>query len=141
MAGPAPRAEHPPMDPLRTLLVDDSAAFRQAARRFLAGLDAIDVVVDVGSGEEALRLLVDVPFDLVLLDLRMPGMDGIEVLRRMAVLPEPRPAVVVLTLHDGPAYRAAAEAAGAFAFVPKAELAAALPVAVGRVRAALGVEP
>lgn len=127
--------------PLRTLLVDDSLPFRQAASRFLGGIAAVTLVADVGCGEDAVRVVEAVPIDLVLLDVHMPGMNGMEVLRRLGARAGPRPAVVMLTLHDGPAYRAAAEAAGAYAFVAKADMGQQLPLVIDRLCATVEAAP
>ena len=86
--------------PIRVLLVDDHAVVREGLEALL-GLEAdLKVAGSVGSGDEALAFCEEHPPDVVLLDLRLPGKDGLDVL---ALLRERHPAVRVLMLssHDG----------------------------------------
>ena len=78
------------------LIVDDDAAMRDALGEAVRDL-GYDLQ-EAASGAEALRLLDAHPIDAVLLDLRMPGMDGLEVLRRIRARAHPPP-VTVLTAH------------------------------------------
>ncbi|MBB4660669.1 response regulator transcription factor [Conexibacter arvalis] len=66
------------------LAVDDQEVFRRTARRLLAAAPGFEQVGEAASGPEALRLAAELRPDLVLLDVRMPGMDGIETARRLA---------------------------------------------------------
>jgi NarL family two-component system response regulator LiaR len=99
-------------DVVTVLLVDDHALVRGGVRAFLDTQPDLDVVGEAGSGEEAVRLAeIHVP-DVVLMDLVMPGMDGIEATKRVRGV-SPRSQVVVLTsFHDDsfvfPAIRAGA---------------------------------
>ena len=91
-------ADHcpPPIPQARILVVDDEPTTREAIVR---GLILMDYRVDeAASGSQALDKLSALPYDLVLLDLRMPGMDGVEVMKRVQ---ETRPGllVIVLTAH------------------------------------------
>jgi DNA-binding response OmpR family regulator len=81
------------MDPIRVLIVDDEAELVTALeeRLNLRGFEASGVT----TGAEALALLADVPFDVVLLDLKMPGLGGLEVIRRIK---EERPGLQVILL-------------------------------------------
>jgi DNA-binding NarL/FixJ family response regulator len=111
---------------VRTLLVDDHPGFLVAARRVLATLPVRVVVVgEAHDGEEALRLLDALRPALLLLDLRLPGVDGLTVLRQAKARPRP-PLVVVVTLYDQEEFRAAAADAGADGFVAKRSLTSAL---------------
>ena len=92
---------------IRVLLVDDSPLFLASAARVLAADPCVDIVGQVSSGPAALDQLAQVDCDLVLVDLVMPEMNGLEVARRIRELPRP-PRVVVLTLDDAAEYRAAA---------------------------------
>ncbi|WP_341530810.1 response regulator transcription factor [Nostoc sp. UHCC 0302] len=113
------------MSPLRILLVDDSFAFLESAARFLA-LDArLEIVGRVLSGEEALEQIPQLSPDLVLMDLAMPGMNGLEATRQIKAQ-SATPYVVVLTLNDGTEYQTAALAVGADGFVTKSEIGTAL---------------
>jgi DNA-binding NarL/FixJ family response regulator len=102
----------------RTLLVDDSSSFLRAAEDFLSTEPGIEVVGRAFSGRDAVALADQLHPDLVIMDLNMPEMNGLEATRLLKVQPN-RPRVVILTLHDIPDYRAAAREAGADGFLPK----------------------
>lgn len=84
---------------MRILLVDDEALARGRLAALLAADDDHEVVGEAGSGEECLKLVAGCRPDVVLLDIRMPGMDGIETARHLAALSEP-PAVIFVTAYD-----------------------------------------
>ncbi len=84
------------MSPIRLLLVDDEVDFRAATRKALERRGF--VVIEAESGEQALEAIRSEKFGLVLLDLRLPGMDGIESLRRIREI-EPELPVIILTGH------------------------------------------
>jgi two-component system response regulator AlgR len=86
-------------DAIRTLIVDDEAPARERLRRLLAGIEEVAVVGEAASGNEALELCARLAPDVVLLDIRMPGMDGIEAARHLTSLEEP-PAVIFTTAYD-----------------------------------------
>jgi DNA-binding NarL/FixJ family response regulator len=101
----------------RVLLVDDEAAFRAQLRRILTDY-GVDVVGEAGSGQQALEFADRLRPDVVLMDLRMPGMDGITATRLLLeALPSTR--VIVLSAYDDPTLRSGAARAGAFAYLPK----------------------
>ncbi len=110
------------MPPVRVLLVDDSSAFLDSASRFLSIDPQVGVVGCAMSGSEALERIDELHPDLVLMDLAMPGMNGLEATERIKAQPG-GPLVVILTLHDSPEYRAAADTARADGFVTKSQLA------------------
>ena len=97
------------MEQVRILLVDDSPLFLASTARILAGDPHMDIVGSVLSGPAALEQFSRVDCDLVLLDLAMPQMNGLEVAQRLRALPRP-PRIVLLSLEDSPEYRAAAAA-------------------------------
>ena len=68
---------------MRIVLVDDHRVVRDGIRYMLSDEEAIEIVADVGSGAELFELLEAEPVDIVLLDLMLPGMDGLEVCRRL----------------------------------------------------------
>ena len=105
----------------RVLLVDDSPEFLESAVHFLAEDPAIEVVGRVFSGRGALEQLPVLKPDLVLMDVSMPEMNGLEATRRIKAQDDDL-RVILLTLHDNPEYRAAAQAAKADGFVAKSEL-------------------
>jgi DNA-binding NarL/FixJ family response regulator len=113
------------MLPLRILLVDDSPIFLESATRFLAMDARLEIVGQVLSGGEALEQVPRLCPDLVLMDLAMPGINGLEATRQIKAQPS-APHVVILTLNDSNEYRAAAEAVGADGFVTKSEIGTAL---------------
>jgi DNA-binding NarL/FixJ family response regulator len=118
---------------MRVLLVDDSPRFTLAAMRFLSLLPDMEVIGQARSGREALDQVDRMHPDLVLMDVGMPGMDGLEATRRIKCKAEP-PQIIIVTLHDSAEYRSQAENAGADGFVSKQDFATALPAAVEGLR-------
>jgi len=101
----------------RLLLVDDHKLLRQGLRRAVEDA-GFDVVGEAGNGEEAVRLAVELRPDLVLMDVTMPVLDGIEATRRLRQsAPEAR--VVILTMHGEEETVARALRAGAVAYLLK----------------------
>ncbi len=87
------------MKPIRVLLVDDQALFREGLRTLLSVQPAFEVVDEACNGEEAIQLALNYHPDVVLMDLRMPVMDGVIATRRLhSLLPQTR--VIVLTTFD-----------------------------------------
>jgi two-component system response regulator AlgR len=84
---------------LRTLIVDDEAPARERLRSLLAEVGDAEIVGEATNGEQALQLVVDLSPDVVLLDVRMPGMDGLEAAHHLNSLVEP-PAVIFTTAYD-----------------------------------------
>ena len=113
------------MPSLRILLVDDSPTFLESATRFLAMDARLEIIGCVLSGGEALEQVPKLRPDLVLMDLAMPGMNGLEATRHIKAKPS-APYVVILTLNDSREYRDAALAVGADGFVTKSEIGTAL---------------
>lgn len=100
------------------LIVDDAPAVRDGLRRLVRGLPDVDSVSMASSGEEALaRYSVERP-DLVLLDVRMPGMSGLECARRL-LHTDPGVRIVMLTANDDPQTVATAVANGAAGYINK----------------------
>jgi len=91
-----------PAETLRVLIVDDEALARRGLRRDLAALEGIDVVGESADGFEAVKAAAELKPDLVLLDIRMPRLDGFEVLSLL----DPGIAVVFVTAHDDRAVQA-----------------------------------
>jgi DNA-binding NarL/FixJ family response regulator len=84
--------------PVRILTVDDQAPFREAARSMVAGIPGFEVAGESADGESAVRMARELDPDLVLVDVRMDGMDGIETTRRLTQDDPSR--VVVLVSGD-----------------------------------------
>lgn len=106
--------------PIRLLLVDDEARVRQGLRMCMAGEPDFDVVGEAEEGGEAVSLAHELHPDVVVLDVRMRGVDGLEAARRLAIS-EPSAHVVILSLQDDSGTRKEAIASGASAFVGKQE--------------------
>ena len=91
------------MSPIRILLVDDQSLFREGLRTLLSVQAGFDVVGEAANGEEALRLAAKLHPDVVLMDVRMPVLDGVATTRRLhKVFLDCR--VIVLTTFDDDEY-------------------------------------
>jgi DNA-binding NarL/FixJ family response regulator len=103
---------------VRTLVVDDSAAVRASLTTLVEADEAIRVIGTAEDGREAIDKVEDLVPDLVLMDLQMPVMNGLDATKEIQ---RRRPAVhvIVVTTHDGQGVRAACESAGADGFVSK----------------------
>ncbi len=104
---------------LKILLVDDNRAFVAMVRQFLDGLPDLEVVGQAHDGVDALSKAEQLRPDLVLLDITMPEMNGLEVARCMQTWPQ-APRIIFLSMHDHAAYQSAARDLGAVGFVTKA---------------------
>lgn len=102
----------------RVLLTDDDPLVRAGLGLILGGAPGIEVVAEASDGREAVATVRERPVDLVLMDLRMPVMDGIEATRAIVAEPSP-PKVVVLTTFDADDHIVRALAAGAAGFLLK----------------------
>ena len=123
------------MKPITVLLVDDNPTFLRIVERFLQGEDEITVVGTVEGGEEALALIHMLKPDVVLTDLAMPKVSGMEAILRMRAA-WPKMGIIALTLLDTTGYRQAALTAGADDFVAKDALNTQLLPTIRRVVAA-----
>jgi two-component system, NarL family, invasion response regulator UvrY len=103
------------------LAVDDQAVFRRVVRELIASTDGFELVGEASSGEEALRLAEEVRPDLVLLDVRMRGLDGIETARRMGTR-APEAVVVLISLEKLADLPSSITSVGAAAHLRKQEL-------------------
>jgi DNA-binding NarL/FixJ family response regulator len=119
------KPDHHDGSPIRVLAVDDSPDFLKVVVRLLSTAPAIQIVGQACSGYDALEKVAALHPDLVLMDVAMPEMNGLEATRSIKARPG-APRVIILTLHDNAEYRTAAKAAGADAFVAKWELNTAL---------------
>lgn len=106
------------VSPVRVVIVDDHPVVRDGLRGMLAADDGLDVVGEAADGAEALRLVARVGADVVLMDLRMPGTDGVAATARLAT-EHPAVRVLVLTTYDGEADILRAVEAGASGYLLK----------------------
>jgi DNA-binding NarL/FixJ family response regulator len=118
---------------IRVLLADDQRLVRSGFRMTLRDDPELEVIGEAGDGDEAVALAGELQPDVVLMDVRMPKLDGIEATRRNLEGPEPRPRVLVLTTFDLDEYVYGALRAGASGFMlkdaPEEQLAAAIRIA------------
>ncbi len=113
-------APAPGVPPIRVLVVDDQSLVRAGFRMILEAEPDLVVVGEASNGEEALREVAQCVPDVVLMDVRMPGLDGIEATRRIfATRDRPPTRVIMLTTFDMDEYVYAALQAGASGFVLK----------------------
>lgn len=116
---------------LKILLADDNQNFLTSVKSVLAMLAQVQVIGAAYSGMQALDMAQQLHPDLVLLDIVMPGMTGLDVARTMKTWSNP-PKVIFLSLHDNVFYRAAARDLGAVGLVGKANFVIELlPVIAG----------
>jgi DNA-binding NarL/FixJ family response regulator len=105
---------------IRLLIVDDQELVRTGFRLFLETQDDLEVVGEAGDGEEAIELARELRPDVILMDIRMPRMDGVEATARLTAAGiEPPPRVLVLTTFDLDEYVFGALRAGAAGFLLK----------------------
>ena len=107
------------MSDVRVLIVDDQELFRRAMATVVEATEGFSVVGSVATGEESLEVADRLAPDLVLMDVNLPGIDGIEATRRMVATTDP-PVVVLLSTYDEDQIDAAG--CGAVAYIPKAAL-------------------
>jgi DNA-binding NarL/FixJ family response regulator len=118
---------------LRILAVDDSPAFLRTLCSFFDKNPGVEVVGTANSAYEAFATIPHLLPDLVLMDLQMPGINGLEA---TAVLRRQFPAVLVimLTAHDMPGLRQACKESGAYEFASKSRLGVELPAILAQMR-------
>lgn len=105
-------------EPARVLLVDDHALFRAGVRMLLSAIPGIEVVAEAGSGEQALELLKEQVADVVLLDIGLPGMNGITTTQRVKEA-HPKSQIIMLSMYKDEEYVAGALKAGATGYLLK----------------------
>ena len=102
----------------RVMLVDDHAIVREGYRSLLQKQDGLRVVAEADSGAEAYRVYKEVEPDLVIMDISMPGIGGVEAIRRIRQW-DKSARILVFTMHQSAAYAIQAIKAGARGFVTK----------------------
>jgi DNA-binding NarL/FixJ family response regulator len=122
--------------PATILIVDDHAPMRALIRGIAAQAPDLQVVGEAEDGAEAIRLTHTLRPDIVVLDLVMPRVNGLEALRRIKAA-RPETTVIIVTVHNEDAYRRAAEDSGADAFLVKKTLMTVLLPTLQRLRRAM----
>ena len=120
------------LEPMRVLIADDEPLARDRLRAMLGEIPGVEVVAEAGDGHAALHACAEHHPDMILLDISMPGIDGLETARHLAEF-DPRPVVVFCTAYDQHAVRAFA--ADAIDYLLKPVEPERLKQAVERVRA------
>ena len=100
------------------LIVDDQEPFRLAARMVVDATDGFEVVGDAETGEAGVDAAEELDPDLVLMDVNLPGIDGLEATRRI-LRRDHRPVVFLLSTYEAAEYEPRASECGAAAFIPK----------------------
>jgi two-component system, NarL family, invasion response regulator UvrY len=116
-----PSTDRPGAAPVTVLAVDDQPIFLRAAQQLIADTPGFEHVGEATSGPDALELAAAVHPDLVLLDVRMPGMDGIETARRIVEL-DSHAVVVLVSLEETPDVPASLATVGAAVHLRKQDL-------------------
>jgi len=121
-------------DPIRLVLVDDHDVVRTGLKTFLATQECLEVVGEANSGLQALEVAGQVHPDVMVMDITMPGMDGMEATRRLRAL-HPQVKVLALTVHEDKQYFFEMLACGAAGYVTKQAAAEELVAAIHSVAA------
>jgi two-component system, NarL family, invasion response regulator UvrY len=119
---------------IKIILVDDHAVVRTGFRLLLQSMPEMSVIAEAESGEAACRLYAELTPDVVVMDLAMPGMGGLEALRRIRAQ-HPRARVLTLSAHDDPMHARRALREGALGFLSKRSAPEALVEAVTEIAA------
>jgi DNA-binding NarL/FixJ family response regulator len=108
--------------PVRVLIVDDQEPFRLAARMVIDVTDGFEVAGEAETGEDGVSMASELSPDLVLMDVNLPGIDGLEATRRILASEAP-PVVLLLSTYEEEEYAPRAAECGAAAYIPKAVFA------------------
>jgi len=122
---------------LGILVVDDNGPFRKDLVAYLTSQPGVKVVGEATNGNDALVLVRTIDPDLVLMDISMPGMDGLEATRQIREQGLPSK-VVIVTIHEEETYRHLAEFIRADGFVSKSSIKRDIPKVLERIKTELG---
>ncbi|MEO8004235.1 MAG: response regulator transcription factor [Betaproteobacteria bacterium] len=119
---------------IRVLIADDHQLVREGLRQILIAADGIEVAAEASTGDEALALVKAGDFDLALVDMSMPGLAGIALIKRLK-LERPGLRILVLSMHGETQYAARALKAGASGYLTKDSASEQLVVAIRKIAA------
>ncbi len=122
------------MNKIRIMLVDDHKIVRAGLKTFLETQEGLEIVAEAGDGESAIQLALATKPDVTLMDITMPGMDGLEATRRLRSI-YPECLVLALTVHDDKQYFMQMLAAGASGYITKQAAAEELVEAIHTIAA------
>jgi DNA-binding NarL/FixJ family response regulator len=119
---------------IRVLIADDHKIVRDGLKRILAGTSDIQTTTEAASGEEALAAVKAQDFDLVMLDMSMPGLSGLDLIKRLRI-EKPKLRILVLSMHGEQQYAARVLKAGAAGYLNKDSAAEVLVSAIRKIAA------
>jgi DNA-binding NarL/FixJ family response regulator len=105
---------------VRVLIVDDQEPFRMAARMVVEATDGFEVVGEAETGEDSVAMASELSPDLVLMDVNLPGINGLDATRRILSNGADRVVVLLLSTYEEEEYAPRAAECGAAAYIPKA---------------------
>ncbi len=106
---------------MRVVLVDDNENFLETLSRYVKTFPKVEVAGKAGTGEEAVEMCRELKPDLVLMDVKMPGLNGFETARKLKLLDNP-PRILLLSFNDNPEYRIESINSGADGYLAKSEI-------------------
>jgi DNA-binding NarL/FixJ family response regulator len=106
--------------PVRVLIVDDQEPFRMAARMVVEVTDGFEVVGEAETGEDSVAMAADLHPDLVLMDVNLPGINGLDATRQILAGSGEPVVVLLLSTYEEEEYAPRAVECGAAAYIPKA---------------------
>jgi DNA-binding NarL/FixJ family response regulator len=104
---------------VKVLIVDDQEPFRMAARMVVEATDGFDVVGEAQTGEESVSMAAELDPDLVLMDVNLPGINGLDATRQILADDANRAVVLLLSTYEEEEYAPRAAECGAAAYIPK----------------------